>query len=140
MRIVPRWYVVAGAHPITVRATGPRQATMTCSMRQSCRHILSIPTLPYPDLRLPPRLDGLARLAYNLYWTWHPEVRALFARIDRQHWAGYRSPVAVLQAPLAWSELLDDTDFMARYTTILEQFDAYMANGRAHWFARHHGD
>ena len=100
---------------------------------------LSIPTLPYPDLRLPPRLSGLARLAYNLYWTWHPEVRALFARIDRQHWAGYRSTVGVLKAPLAWSELLDDTDFMARYTTILEQFDAYMANGRAHWFARHHG-
>ncbi len=100
---------------------------------------LSIPTLPYPDLRLPPRLSGLARLAYNLYWTWHPEVRALFARIDRQHWAGYRSTVGVLKSPLAWSELLDDTDFMARYTTILEQFDAYMANGRAHWFARHHG-
>ena len=61
---------------------------------------LSIPTLPYPDLRLPPRLAGLARLAYNLYWTWHPEVRALFARIDRQHWAGYRSTVGVLHGTL----------------------------------------
>lgn len=63
----------------------------------------------------------------------------MFARIDRQHWVGYRSTVGVLQAPVDWSALLDDTDFMARYTTILEQFDAYMANGRAHWFARHHG-
>jgi starch phosphorylase len=99
---------------------------------------LTIPTLPYPDLRLPPRLEGLSRLAYNLYWTWHPEVRAQFARIDRQHWVGYRSTVGVLGASRVWSELLDDTDFMARYTTILERFDAYMANGREHWFARHH--
>ena len=25
--------------------------------------------------RLPKQLEGLRRLAYNLYWTWHPEVR-----------------------------------------------------------------
>ncbi len=100
---------------------------------------LVIPTLPVRDLKLPPKLEGLQRLAYNLYWTWHSEVRALFARIDRQHWVGYRSPVAVLQASRDWSSLLDDTDFMARYATVLEQFDAYMANGREHWFTRHHG-
>lgn len=99
---------------------------------------LSIPTLPYPDHRLPPRLDGLTRLAYNLYWTWHSEVRALFAGIDRQHWVGYRSTVGVLRASNDWSRLLDDTDIMARYTTVLEQFDAYMANGHEHWFARHY--
>lgn len=100
---------------------------------------LSIPTLPYPDHRLPPRLEGLTRLAYNLYWTWHSEVRALFAGIDRQHWVGYRSTVGVLRASNDWSGLLEDTDFMARYTTVLEQFDAYMANGSEHWFARYHG-
>ena len=100
---------------------------------------LFIPTLPNPDLRLPPQLAGLSRLAYNLYWTWHPEVRALFARIDRRSWIGYHSTVGVLRGARAWSELLDDSDFMARYTTIMEHFDAYMANGRDHWFARHHG-
>ncbi len=100
---------------------------------------LSIPTLPYPGHRLPPRLEGLERLAYNLYWTWHPEVRALFARIDRQHWVGYRSTVGVLQSSRDWSSLLDDPAFMARYATILDQFDTYMANGHEHWYARHHG-
>jgi starch phosphorylase len=99
---------------------------------------ISIPTLPYPDHRLPPRLDGLLRMAYNLYWSWHPEVRALFARIDRQIWSGFRSPVAVLRGSRDWQSLLDDADFMVEYQTILDRFDTYMANGREHWFARHH--
>src|SRR6185503_6813745 len=99
---------------------------------------ISIPTRPYPDHRLPPRLDGLLRMAYNLYWSWHPEVRGLFARIDRQIWAGFRSPVAVLRGSRDWQSLLDDADFMVEYQTILDRFDAYMANGREHWFARHH--
>jgi glycogen phosphorylase len=99
----------------------------------------TVPTLPAQDLRLPPKLEGLHRLAYNLYWTWHPEVRELFARIDRQAWVGFRSPVAVLRHARDWTSLLDDPDFMVRYNTVLETFDAYMANGREHWFARHHG-
>ena len=101
---------------------------------------LSIPTLSPDELRLPPKLEGLERLAYNLYWSWHPEVRELFARIDRQIWSGFRSPVAVLRASRDWTSLIDDPDFMVRYQTVLEQFDAYMANGSEHWFARHHGD
>jgi starch phosphorylase len=91
-------------------------------------------------MRLPPKLEGLERLAHNLYWSWHPEVRALFARIDGEIWARLRSPVAVLRASRDWTPLLDDPDFMVTYTTLLEAFDAYMANGREHWYARNHGD
>jgi starch phosphorylase len=100
----------------------------------------SIPTLPYPDHRLPPKLEGLVRIAYNLYWSWHPEVRALFARIDRETWAGFRSPVSVLRVSRDWTSLLDDPDFMVAYQTVLDRFDAYMANGREHWFTRHHSE
>jgi starch phosphorylase len=100
----------------------------------------SIPTLPYPDHRLPPALEGLNRLAYNMYWSWHPEVRQLFARIDRHVWSSYRSPVGVLRASRDWTSLLEDPDFMVQYQDILEAFDDYMANGRDHWFSRHHAD
>ena len=65
--------------------------------------VLAIPTLPSEGLRLPPKLEGLERLAYNLYWSWHPEVRELFSRIDRQVWAGFRSPVSVLRASRDWT-------------------------------------
>ena len=100
----------------------------------------SIPTLAPQDLRLPQKLEGLERLAYNLYWSWHPEVRELFARIDRQMWTRFRSPVAVLHAARDWSSLLDDPDFMVFYDDILERFDAYVEDGSGLWFSRQHGD
>jgi starch phosphorylase len=75
-----------------------------------------------------------------MYWSWHPEVRSLFARIDRRVFLSYRSPVAVLRASRDWTSLLEDPDFMVEYQNILDAFDTYMANGREHWFARHHGD
>ncbi len=99
----------------------------------------SVPILPTPMLRLPVRLEGLRRIAYNLYWVWHPEVRVLFSRIDPVAWARYRNPIPVLEGRPSWSELLDDPTFMAEYETILAAFDAYMANGAGHWFARTHG-
>ncbi len=100
---------------------------------------LPIPTIPAAGLRLPPQLQGLARLATNLYWTWHPEVRELFSRIDRAAWTKARNPIPVLQAPRDWTALLDDPDFMVLYRTELARFDAYMAAGDGHWFERHHG-
>jgi starch phosphorylase len=99
----------------------------------------NIPTLPAPDHRLPPKLEGLSRLAYNMYWSWHPEVRQLFARIDQRVWLNFRSPVAVLRVQRDWTSLLNDPDFMVQYETIVGAFDDYMANGREHWFARVHG-
>jgi starch phosphorylase len=100
----------------------------------------TIPALPLPDHRLPPALDGLGRLAYNMYWSWHPEVRSLFARIDHPVWLSTRSPVAVLRASRDWTSLLEDADFMVQYRNILADFDAYMANGRDHWYSRHHSE
>ena len=100
----------------------------------------SIPTLPITTLRLPAQLHGLQRMAYDLYWAWHPSTRALFSRIDRTAWRRFRSPVAVLQAHTDWSDLLDDTDFMVQYRRHLAAYDEYRANGTGSWFARHHGN
>ncbi len=98
-----------------------------------------IPTLPPPAIRLPPRLEGLRALAYNLYSTWHPEVRQLFARIDPVAWSRYRNPIAILMSHQAWSDLLENPAFMADYEEVLRDFERYMANGAGHWFTRHHG-
>src|SRR3990172_5696185 len=88
----------------------------------------------------PPRpLEGLRRLAYNLYWTWHPEIRVLFSRIDPDGWARYRNPIPVLEGVRDWSGLLEDTNFLADYQTYLAGFDGYIANGAGHWFAKRHG-
>ena len=98
-----------------------------------------VPTIPGASFRLPPQLEGLRRLAYNLYWSWHPRAKILFARIDAIQWARYRNPIPVLANPPPWGPLLDDPAFMAEYEDVLADFDRYLADGRGQWFERHHG-
>ena len=97
---------------------------------------VQVPTLPGASFRLPPQLEGLRRLSYNMWWSWNPRARALFSQIDALSWSRYRNPVEVLSQPIAWHELLDDPTFKAEYTEILSAFDRYMAGGREHWFNR----
>jgi starch phosphorylase len=35
---------------------------------------------------LPKNLEKLREIAYNLYWTWNPDARELFRRLDRDLW------------------------------------------------------
>ena len=97
-----------------------------------------VPTAPGASFHLPPKLEGLRRIAYNLWWSWHPRARILFSRIDAGAWARYRNPIPVLAGPVQWAQLLENPAFMAEYESILREFDRYMANGADHWFAREH--
>jgi starch phosphorylase len=99
-------------------------------------HVPSIPAASFP---LPPRLEGLRRLAYNLHWAWHPQTRNLWSLIDRTAWTRYRNPIPVISGPTEWSRLLDDEKFLAEYHDTLASFDQYMANGSDHWFHRRYG-
>ncbi len=101
--------------------------------------LVHIPASPAAQFNLPPRLEGLRRLAYNLWWSWHPRARILFSRIDAAGWARYRNPIPLLSGPVAWSELLENGRFMAEYESVMREFDTYMANGQDHWFSRRHG-
>jgi starch phosphorylase len=100
---------------------------------------IPVSTLPGAPFRLPPQLEGLRRLAYNLWWSWNPQARSLFSRVDGLAWSRYRNPIEVLSLPIAWSELLDDPAFMAECSEVLAEFDAYMAGQGENWFAREHG-
>lgn len=95
-----------------------------------------LPAQPVAATHLPPRLEGLGRMAYNLYWSWHPRVISLFKRIDAHTWQTARNPVPVLHARTDWSEFLDNPEFMAEYETVLARFDRYMADVDGHWYGR----
>jgi starch phosphorylase len=97
-----------------------------------------IPSAAPSHVRVPPELEGLRRLAYNLYWTWHPKARGLFARISSAQWARSHSPIPVLTGVVDWPELLDNPDFMAEAHRVIGDFDRYMVNGTDHWFHRRH--
>ena len=49
-------------------------------------------------LRLPPALEGLRELAFNLRWSWHAPTRALFEQLDPTLWERTRhNPVKLLR-------------------------------------------
>ncbi|MFP4144473.1 MAG: alpha-glucan family phosphorylase [Phycisphaeraceae bacterium] len=49
-----------------------------------------VPSLPEP-------LQPLLRIAYNLWWSWHPEAVELFVRLDRNLWReSHHNPVKML--------------------------------------------
>jgi starch phosphorylase len=100
--------------------------------------VVRVPVAPGASFHLPPKLEGLRRIAYNMWWSWHPRARVLFSRIDAGAWARYRNPIPVLSGPVEWQQLLENPAFMVEYEGILQQFDAYMANGADHWFQRKH--
>jgi len=102
--------------------------------------LVEVPVASGASFHLPPKLEGLRRMAYNLWWSWHPRARAMFSRIDAGGWARHRNPIPVLAGPVDWGPLLENSRFMAEYTSLLREFDEYMANGADHWFARTHGD
>ena len=100
--------------------------------------IIQIPSVPASTLRVPPQLEGLRKLAYNLWWSWHPRPRNMFGRIDARAWARYRNPIPVLAGAVPWAELLEDQAFVSEAQDILADFEAYLSNGRDHWFHERH--
>jgi starch phosphorylase len=86
---------------------------------------------------LPERIDGLGRLAYNLWWSWHPPARELFRALDLQAWreSGH-NPVRMLS--LLSSDVVEsavqDAGFLAHYDAVMDQFEAETASS-AGWFS-----
>jgi alpha-glucan phosphorylase-like protein len=99
---------------------------------------IHIPAIPAGTFPLPPRLEGLRRLAYNLHWAWDPRTRNLWSLIDRIAWNRYRNPIPVIAGATSLTRILDDEKFLAEYHDALSAFDDYMANGAGQWFSRKH--
>ena len=94
-----------------------------------------ITSIPELQLHLPLPLEGLRRLAYNLYWSWNEDVQELFHQIDSSAWNETRNPIMVLDGQTSWERLLNNPRFMADYEKTLNRFDAYMSNERPDWFS-----
>ncbi|HEU0026863.1 MAG TPA: alpha-glucan family phosphorylase [Ktedonobacterales bacterium] len=89
---------------------------------------------------LPPRIERLYELAYNLWWVWNPGAQALYAQVSAELWEGAgHNAVATLAGanPERLEALAADTEFLARYDAVLAEFDAYM-HPASTWFSEHH--
>lgn len=92
------------------------------------------------DIELPKEVSRLRDLAYNLWWTWNPQARRMFAHIQPGLWAIYRNPVELLIniEPHHWETLLEDDVFLTMYKSVLREFDTYMKSMSTTWFAKNH--
>ena len=96
-----------------------------------------IPTLANAELTLPRSLRRLTDLAYNLWWSWHPEGRDLWASLDQVSWEQYHNPIDLLSSidPTRWRQI-EQVEVVHDLThTALRAFDTYMS-GRETWFDR----
>jgi starch phosphorylase len=102
---------------------------------------VSVPYLHCADIELPRQLEGLYDLAYNLWWSWTPQARRLFERIDAPAWEHYRNPVEMLIniEPSHWGLLLEDGSFAADYARVTEALESYLSRKTRTWFDREHG-
>ena len=84
-------------------------------------------------------IDGLHRLAGNLWWTWNQEAQEVFHELSPRGWQNlYHNAVAVLREVSDY-ELrvrLQDREFAARVRDVLRRFEAYLREpntwGREH--------
>ncbi len=86
---------------------------------------------------IPGRIANLKNLAYNLWWSWHPEARMVFKSLDRVAWkeSGH-NPVRMLRdLPLDILEAaLKSHDYLRHYDVVSSRFHKEMAS-RAGWFS-----
>ncbi|VVB70981.1 Maltodextrin phosphorylase [uncultured archaeon] len=91
---------------------------------------------------LPQRISGLRDLAYNLWWSWHPEGRGLFKLLSRQGWyLSNHNPVKMLNR--LSKEVLEaacaDPHFLRHYDAVMARFESYMDISSS-WFCAHVAD
>jgi glycogen phosphorylase len=95
-------------------------------------------SIPY----LPARVEGLAAIAMNLWWSWSREARALFQSIDEGLWHRTRhNPLELLCRvdPARIAACASDSDFLQRYDEVMERM-AHEANTHDTWFQRNYPD
>ena len=85
---------------------------------------------------IPDRIAGLGELAYNLWWSWHPEARMLFKMLDRQLWKeSLHNPVKMLKElpPEVLESTANNPEYLPHYDAVLSRFRDYVGT-RGGWF------
>src|SRR5437868_3539007 len=79
---------------------------------------------------LPPALEPLREITFNLWWTWEPSARRLFRHLDPDLWnRTNHNPVRMLQLSrqARLEELAQDKNFLRELKQVHDAFKAYLA-------------
>lgn len=86
--------------------------------------------------QLPKKIEGLSKIANNLWWSWNTEFLKLFKKIDIDLWENCkRNPVKFLKQveQEKLEKIAEDSDFVREYNKNVANFEGYM-NSKATWF------
>jgi len=88
------------------------------------------------EKRLPENIKGLAKLAYNYWWSWNHKATKMWMLIDEEHWREYKNPVKLLidVSDERLKEIAKDDDFLDLYELVMSNFEKYM-NEKNTWFS-----
>ncbi|MDQ6660012.1 MAG: alpha-glucan family phosphorylase [Chloroflexota bacterium] len=78
---------------------------------------------------MPARINRLYELAYNLWWSWHPEARMLYETLDSALWEKVgHNPVRFLSEvqPQLLAAAAENAEYLEQYDQVLANFDRYM--------------
>lgn len=86
--------------------------------------------MPRED-RIPDPLGRLPELAYNLLWSWQPEIQELFLRLDGKLWeeTGH-NPVLLLRHTRNLEAAAGDRGVLAAYGRALEALEEHLSSPR----------
>jgi starch phosphorylase len=101
------------------------------------RSIRTFTVLPH----LPPRLQALQKLAYNMWWCWNHDAVSLFRRVDDDLFdAVENSPVKLLGSidQQRLEQLLQDDGFLIHMDRVEQALNNYMSAPT--WFRETYGD
>ncbi len=91
---------------------------------------------------LPRRIQRLGELAYNLWWTWNPDVQRLYKRIDSVLWEKTtHNPIQFLRSVerAKLNAVTHDSYYLDFYDRAMMAFDQYLAREDT-WYQRNHRD
>lgn len=94
------------------------------------------------DQKMPEKIKRLPEIAYNIWWSWTPEARELFRRLDYPLWRDTRhNPVTMLRELTTeqLEERANDGAFHRLYTKVTLMYDEAM-NRRSKWFDQTYPD
>ena len=78
---------------------------------------------------LPKNLERLREIAYNLYWTWNPDARELFRRLDRDMWVETNHNPVMMLGNMSQSRLEDvshDDGFRSHLNRVHNSLQEYL--------------
>src|SRR6476661_6793716 len=79
---------------------------------------------------LPPALEPLREVSFNVWWTWEPSARRLFRHLDPELWnRTNHNPIRMLQLSrqARLEELATDKTFLRELKQVYDAFQKYLA-------------